>query len=165
MGYLASVVIEFGDTVTDTSAVAVVELDEVYNEEKTSFAPGDEPRICLHYDKNVYTLTSVTSSSGDIIGMGDEEREREEQVDFINIDDEVTLTYIPYGTLTFNNYGNEPEYSRADNILTCTGGSLPSTSDVTMQVQMGLYKLIPPAVELDEDETYRILTVFTLEEA
>jgi len=167
MEYAASIVIKFGESVDGAGSPAVIELDGELNVDaegnvKTTFQAGDEPRILLHFDTDLYFIENIKLSSGMVVPMGDVVRGRSGSFDFVDQDAKANLPYIPAGGVAWQWFGNIPVLSRNKNAVSVSGGSLPATGDVTYDVKFKSYKLFPPTITLGVDEVYRILIVFTL---
>jgi hypothetical protein len=163
-----TIVVEFGNSVSDDSFV-VVELDEESNlddtgKEITSFAPGEKARFLVHFDPDELKIASVVVSDGDVKSNGAVYRTREEQFSFSNKDDK-TLSYIPYGSLTWDKwYGNEATVTNDSRVLKITG-DVPAIGEVSYEIWAQKYTLTPPDMTLTDDESYPILCVVTLEDA
>jgi len=156
----ATLVIQFG-TDADSSAVALIELDDIANDGKTSFSPGDTPYFLVHYDKSKLRIDHLTASSGGIQSTGTVTRERTQELSFATTEKQ-DLPYIPE-SVTFSSFG-AGSFTSAGRSVTPTGG-VPCIGTAVMQVSFQQYVLNPPALALADGETYSILIVVYMEPA
>jgi len=168
MSVEATIVVEFGQGV-DSGALVVVELDEEMNldldgEEKTTFFPEDTPYFLVHHDASV-RIGAVRSSSGMVSGGGVVSRERSQQMQWPTADDQQDLPHIPASEPTWKWWGNMPVISRDGRAVTASGSSLPAIGEVSYTIETHQYQLFPPAMDLEEEETYPVLVVITMEAA
>ena len=149
----------------------VVELDGENNldaegNEKTSFNPGDEPQFLVHFDPAQLRIDRVRSSSGMCVSLGEVARLRDQQVSFTNADDTQELSYIPAGGVVWSWYGNSPAIQVDYRKLTVvSAGAVPAIGKAVYGIKAQSYKLIPPPLDLSDDQTWPILVVITMEAA
>lgn len=173
MAIEGSIVVQFGDAVDDESFV-VVELDDKVNKDNignviTTFLPSESAGFIVHFDESLLRVDSVECSSGKVTGGDRTERDRTQQVQFVNTEDKVELSYIPAGEVEFEWYaegadGNEPEID-VDGKKMLALSETPGIGEATFNINCRAYTLEPPALELDEDESYPILCVINMEVA
>lgn len=167
MTVAATVVVQFGDG-ADSSALVVVELDEVMNvdlngEEKTSFVPGDIPYLLVHHDATV-RIGQVACSSGMVSPVAMVSRERSQQLQWPDAADSQELPHLPAGVVSWKWYGNVPLITRDGRTLTASG-AIPAIGEASYAIDCHQYRLIPPVLELAADESYPVLIVITMEAA
>jgi len=161
-----SIVLDFGDGVTDDSFV-IVELDDQVNVDSsgkvfTSIPPGVEAGFIVHYDENELRIESIICSSGSVSSGSRTTRARTQDVQFINTVDRVQLSYIQSSVPTFEWYaegfGNSPEIE-IDGRDMLALSSTPGIGVASFNIICMAYTLTPPYLELDENEVYPILCV------
>ena len=159
-----TIVVEFG-TGADSSALVVIELDDQVNigadgKTKTSFVPGDEPGFIVHFDPAALRIESVKSSSGMVVDQGNVSRARTKSMQFSATDPQ-TMTHIPAGSVNGTWYGNDPVISVDGRQITPTG-IIPAIGEIAYTIAARAYKLIPPPLELGQDDTWPVLVVVTM---
>lgn len=174
MAIQGSIVLEFGEGVSDDSFV-VIELDDQLNVDSqgniiTTFLPqGETASFIVHFYENLLRVGSVAASSGSVSGGTRVTRSKELPVEFKNNEDKVTLSYIPDGAVSFDWYaegrGNSPSIDVDDREMLAIG-STPAIGNASFNIIARAYTLSPPdGLEVDEDETYPILCRVTMEAA
>ena len=164
----STLVVAYGDDVAEADQTAVVELDGTLNldsdgETKTQFAPGDEVYFLVHHDADL-VIDKVVPTDGTVVAMGAVSRSREADLLFVD-EDAVSLSYLPAGSLSVDWQGREGSgLSRDEQSVTITDG-WPALAHVAYGVDFYLYKLIPPTLELGEDESYTVHAVIYMEAA
>ena len=158
-----SLVVKFGGG-ADASDLAKLELDDLLNEDKTSFAPGDTIYLRLHHDSSVQ-LNQLLSTDGMVSSEGSGSRDIEEQLLFAEAEDSHELGYVVEGALAFGYYGRQATGLKrtGQRQVIITGGDLPSLALVQYTASFSLFKLLAPDVELEEDESYPITIVAYME--
>lgn len=169
MSVEATVVIDFGEAVDTSSYLAVIELDEESNDEKTSFTMSDQPVIAAHFSNNV-RIDAVVSTDGNVQSIGSVTRSKESTNVFASrILGEESTYRLPVVPTTYSTaYAGRQGAITAEKIV---GGIVELSGDVTKTPFLAkyvcnyvtnLYQLIPPDIELVDDETYEIVIVFYL---
>jgi hypothetical protein len=166
----STIVLQFGDSVSDDSFV-VIELDEKLNRDSmgeviTTFLPGETAYFYVHYNPDELRIGSVVWSSGSVVYQGKVFRNKKEQIVIESTDSEIQLTYLPYDTPRWVKwYGNVGSGIFDGRDLKDLAGQLPAIGDVEYQIQADSYALSAPrGLILNEDETYPIVCVITMEE-
>lgn len=168
----ASIIIEFGDDVVDTDSLdstVVVELDgenDLNLDEdgslKSTFGTTEQPVFIIHHGSNVQ-IDRVACSHGSVVQIGSGKyREKEETVSLTSEEDnENTLGYANVNSYTdLEWFGNSAVLSVEDSVIIPKSGSFPCHGKMTYQALFQLqYQLLPPTLELEDDETYEILIV------
>jgi len=167
MSTTATIVVEFGDG-ADSDALVVVELDDESNldddgEEKTTFNPGDQPYFLVHHESTV-RIGSVECSSGMVTGGSSVSRSRTQRMEWSDTDESQELPHIPSGEVSWTWYGNQATVTRDGRSLPAIDG-VPAVGDANYSMAAYQYQLIPPSLDLSEDEEYPILIVVTMEAA
>lgn len=163
----ATIVIQFGES-ADSSAFVAMELDETINLDstgnaKSEFEPGDEVWFWLQHDASL-VVASIESTSGMVVDCGMARRERTQELTFIG-EEGASLSYIPAVSPTYTWYGNVGSGLALDGRTVSVAGNLPCTCDAVIPIDVHLYRFIPPALELAEDASYRVVVVVTMEAA
>jgi hypothetical protein len=163
MSVAATVVIKFGEG-ADSSSTAVVELDDSRNltpegEVKSTFAPGDIVWFLVHHSPAL-RIGTVVPTDGFVVYQGRTQFAKQSQQLFAD-SEAVSLSYLPAGGVDATWYG------RASN-LTQTGEKLvasdpPAIGDMGFSIEGALYMLQTPSVTLEEDQTYPVAVVVTME--
>ncbi len=163
---LASLVVSFGEG-ANSDALVMLELDPEMNEEKTSFAPGDEIFFRLHHDTSVRLSKKPVATHGHIDEQGAGNRVIEQQLLWTDHEDTHELSYIPFAGLSWGEYGNQVTDMRKSGSRTAIieGGVMPALTLVQYSADFLLFRLISPLVELAEDESYPITIVAYMEAA
>ncbi len=156
----ATIVVDFGAG-ADTDAVAVVELEDTG---KSSFAPGTEVVFLVHYDQSKLRVASVAASSGMVVPFGQAQVERRTQGVFPAPDAAVDLPHIPSGPVTATWYGKAAAIGQEGRRITARNGT-PAIGELVYKVSCLRYKLIPPPLDLADDETWPVLVVVRMEAA
>lgn len=170
MAVKGTIVVEFGESVSD-SAFVVIELDDYVNQDEqgevyTTFLPDESAAFLVHFDAAELRIDRVESSDGSIAGGNTVTRSRTQQLQFTNIEDDEQLPYLPSNEPTPVWYGNAPGVTRDNRNIRAGGEPLPAIGDFTFNIQAVSYVLSPPAgLVLDDDETYPVLAVVYMEAA
>jgi len=167
MGIEGTIVVEFGESVASDQQFTVVELDDAVNVDtsgniKTSFNPDDTPGFVVHYDETQLCIDRVECSSGSVSAGSLVSRTRTRQLQFTNTDDSQELSHIPDGDVDFEEYGNSPAIVQ-DGRKIRAAGQVPAIGEATYSIRCRAYRLNPPTLTLEEDETYPILVVVYME--
>lgn len=160
----ATIVVQFGEG-ADSSAFVTMELDETLNldsagDAKSEFGPGDEVWFWLQHDTNL-AVERIESTSGMVVDCGMARRERNQELTFIG-EEGASLSYIPAVSPTFTWFGNVGAGLGLDGRSVTVAGNLPCTCDVVIPIDVHLYRFIPPALELAEGASYRVVVVVTM---
>ncbi len=166
MAVESTIVVEFGEGV-DSSELVVVELDGEVNldadgKEKTSFSPDDTPGFIVHYDETKLRIDRVECSDGSVSSGSLVTRSRVRQLSFTNTDDSQELAHIPDGEVVFEEHGNNPAIV-VDARKVKAAGQVPAIGKATYDIRCRAYRLTPPDLELEGDQTYPILVVVYME--
>jgi hypothetical protein len=166
MSVAATIVIKFGESAADSSALALVELDDSRNvdaagEVKSSFAPGDVVYFLVHHASEL-RIGSVVPTDGYVVNMGRTQFARKSQQLFAD-GEAVSLSYLPAG-------GVAPTWYGRTSALTQNGQQLvavdpPVIGDLSFTIDAALYRLQTPSVTLAEEQTYPVAVVVTMEAA
>lgn len=166
----ATIVVEFNGGGSDTSDyIARIQLDSVANEDKSSFLPGDEPVFEANFSSNV-RVDNVISLEGSIRDVGTATRSEVFSNVFTSVDVDEPTTYqlpvVPSGTsISYKGRGGlmTSEIS-STGILTYTGdvGKAPFQAFIDTTYAAKLYRLTPPEITLEANETYEVIIVFYL---
>lgn len=164
----ATIVVQFGSG-ADSSAFVTVELDETLNldsdgQAKSEFAPGDEVWFWVQHDSTL-RIGSVACTSGMAVACGPERRERRHELTFAAADSEESLSHIPATAPTLTWYGTDGSPLAITGRTVRAGGSIPSTCDAVLAVDVHLYRYIPPPLQLADGESWRSVVVITMEAA
>lgn len=167
----ATIIVEFnGGAPDNTDYIANIRLDDVSNEDKSTFLPGEEPVFQGNFSSNVQ-VTDVVAIEGSVRGIGGgfraekfdtilTSRNPEELSEYKLpiVPSSTELTYLgrpgsvatsisPAGIVT---YEANPEYT-------------PFRMFVDTEYAVSLYRLTPPELSLEDSETRIITVVFYLE--
>ncbi len=167
MAVEASIVVQFIDSTTSETGNVVVELDPIHinnldanDQLKSNFIPTDQPVFLVHHNDKVY-VDSVACTHGSVIYLGENKtRERELEL-FFSSTDEITISYNKPTLKSIEWYGNSCTFAIDGNVLTPNAsGTFPCLADAVFNVLYNRqYKLIPPSLDLEADETYKIVVV------
>jgi len=163
----ATIVLEYGDGVDSASFVAL-ELDETLNLDsdgnaRTQFDPGDEVWFWLQHDESL-VIDRIEATSGMVVDCGSARRSRSQELTFTG-ENSVTLSHIPAKNPTYTWYGNQGEGMTRDGRSLSVSGNTPCTCDADIPIDVRLFRFVPPLLELDAEETYRVVIVAYLEAA
>lgn len=173
MGVEASVVVEFGESVTDTGGTVVIELDDEnsnnLNSEgkvKSTFLPGEQPVFIINHSDDL-VVADVRCTDGSIAQTGSNQtRSREDEVLFTKIGDDTTLQYAGIDSASFEWRGNTGNVSVSESVLKLESGSYPCAGTTSFNVLFQKeYMLTPPSLDLSPDESYEISIVVYMEAA
>jgi hypothetical protein len=172
MSVEASIVVQFGTGITGGSNdIVVVEFDDKHpnnlnadKEVKSTFDPDDQPVILVHYASHL-KITDVKTTAGNVGEIGQNiVRERKDSSLFTKLDSTNSFSYVTATGLTQSWYGNKGVAVINKNQLELSGGTTPCYGDFTFKVNFNKqYMLIPPALNLKEDETYPIYIVIYID--
>ena len=151
----ATLVVSFSEEAAQLGGWVTAELDEINNEEKTSFAPGDEAWFWVQHSDDL-KIVSVTASSGQIVAEGTATRTITEDVQFVDTESS-SLRAIPSGSVSFAWTGNQGTGVKVTGQSVQLTGGFPCIGEATYQADVRLYRLVPPEMTLGADETYEIL--------
>lgn len=162
-----TLVVEFGEG-ADSNAFVAMEFDETLNlgddgEEKTSFDPDDEVWFWIQH-ADTLQIDSVKATSGMVVDCGTVRRSRVQELTFTG-KDTVDLSHIPAVNPSYTWYGNEGSGLARNGRSVSVSGNTPCTCDVVIPIDVHLYRFVPPALDLGENETYRVVIVAYLEAA
>lgn len=155
---------------SDAESLILAELDDTLNvnddgESVSSFAPGDEPYIRFNASSNV-RIDEVVSTSGGVLDLGSEPRTLEVEQLFVGRDeeDELTFSVIPdsIDVSYIGNVGSFITEALSFGRVKYIGNaeSTPFLMQASVNYTAKIYQLIPPDLDLAEDETYNIHVVF-----
>jgi len=165
-----TILVEFNGGTPDSSEyLAVAELDDVSNDDKTTFLPKEEPVIRSHFSRNI-RVDDVVSTDGGLVHLGGASRSRESVTLFTGRDSleptEFRLPVVPSSTSVAYD-GRQGGYTTEG----LRGGMVNLIGDVnktpflmrmTNGYAVNLYRLIPPSLTLGPGDTYMIYVVFYL---
>ena len=176
MGVEASVIIEFeGADADDVSGTILVELDDEYSNNldsdgnlKSSFAPEEEPVFIIHHDDTI-EIISVECTDGRVTNLYTATRSlvrvRTFADVFASVDTEVSLSYFGADDLDETWYGNQGDIHIDGMAVKASGGEFPCYCTATFSVPFNQrWRLIPPPLDLVDDETYTIYVVIYVRE-
>ncbi len=173
---LASLVVEFGEGVNEETANVKVEFDQLriadlYGEEKTQFAPGEEVWFLVHHDSDL-AIEWVKPTSGTVNQGSDVARERLQQLLFTPKILAIDLEYIPSGQPVTEFYGNTAALGSVDGrrlplvdydtlrVADYVPSWLPAVCDAAYDVRFLSYRFVPGPIELeDEEDIYPVVIV------
>lgn len=156
----------------DNDHIILAELDDVLNVDSdgeviSTFAPGDEPYIRFNASDNV-TIDSVVATDGGVLSLGNVSRTIELEQLFASNDaaepDELSFSVV-VDTVDVSYIGRDGSFTTKDlgnGMLKYVGdiASVPFLMAATIDYTAKSYQLIPPTLNLDEEETYNIYVVF-----
>lgn len=162
----ATIVVQFG-TGAASDAFVAVELDETLNldaigEVKSQFAPDDEVWFWVQHDPSL-RIGAVECTSGMVVAGGLVLRQRKQELTFTGVDTEVEVSHIPFGPLSLTWYGKVGEQFQVAGKKATVAGNVPCTCDAVIPIEVKLFRFIPPALVLGEEEQYRVVIVITME--
>lgn len=164
MTVAATLVIQFGDG-ADSSAIAVVELDDTRNvdsagEVKTQFAPGDLVWFFVHHAPTL-RIGTVVPTSGSVASMGRVMIPRTVEQQLWADSEPVRLSYIPAGGVDVSWFGRTSTLTLSGQEITASDP--PAIGRLSYQIDAALYRLQTPVVSLGADETWPVAVVVTME--
>lgn len=171
MNVEATVVVDFnGGSVDDSTYLFMVELDDISNDDETSFDNGDQPVFRVNHSSNV-TITDVVSTDGSARYIGSDSRTKEEITLFASRDDDELSTYqlsvIPstYSVSYAGRTGVLTSDIVISDIIEFTGdvSKTPFLATFSINYAAALYELIPPTMDLSDDKDYTIHIVFYIQ--
>ena len=171
MGVEASIVVKFEDDEDRDTSSIVVELDDLHGfnldaegKSKSSFNPDDTPVFLIHHPDDI-EVVSVLCTDG-IVEILNNYVYQPRTVDqlFTSIK---STNDVQYSNVSINSvewYGNTGSIYMDDGniggVIKIGAATFPCFGTVTIQVEFQYqYRLIPPALDLQEDETYTIYVV------
>lgn len=166
----ATIVLEFnGGSSSDADYIAVVELDDVSNNDKTTFHNGDEPVLRAHFSENI-RVDAVVSTAGEMIYDGTATRTLEHTQLFSSRDSDDPTTYtfpvVPISTgVDYNGrIGSYTTETGDGGIITATSSTVytPFRANFTSTYKVRLDRLVPNTIIFDSDTTYTIDVVYYL---
>jgi len=164
----ATIVVKFGDDVSDSSSYHVVaELDDTLNldsegESKTSFNPGDPVYFLVQHDSRV-RIRAIRATLGDIQSLGSVSRYRDSVMLFAEINEKQSVGYMG-GTANSLWYGNT--VGLGSNGLTdfiATFGTFPAIGKIGRSCPFNSYVLRSNVPALTEDDEYLVGIVIYME--
>lgn len=174
MAVEASVIIEFEGDSSDVSGTILVELDEDYEdnldgdgEVKSTFLPDeDTPVFIIHHDDTIEIIdVGCTDGSVRQLSLRDEYRTRTFEGVFTAVDEEISLSYYAASSLVTTWYGNEGDVRIDGMNVVADDGEFPCYCTAEFEVPFNQrWRLTPPALDLDDDETYTIYVVIYVRE-
>jgi len=164
----ATIVLHYGEGVTQDSSSCTVEHDEILDTvtdsdgkvvEKTSFAPGDPYHFLTKCSNGIY-IAKILVTAGDITALGSVTRTRENDLVFTEInsaDNKPSISYVPSGNLSPVWYGNVggPLYVDQEQMkVDIRTGTIPCYCKATYPVSFDSYRLTPQVLSFDTYEVY-----------
>lgn len=144
----------------------VLELDDILNEDKTSFQPGDTIYLRCQYSDDV-VLESIKVTNGSVKDNSTVTREEVDTQLWIETTDDNELSYIPSSSLGEIWYGNTGDCLKKEGVKQTTITSVVSPALVRIDYSSVFYsyKVLTPDIDLSlyEDETYPITVVANFE--
>lgn len=168
-----TVISSFGRAVSTAEGLIRLELDDELNvgpgavgedqQAKTQFSPGEEIFFLIHHDPGL-RIESVKSTSGTVVTLGWESRERTADLLFTTEEPSVELDYFPAsGGIEVSWWGHTAKLSRDKRTVTASvdngEGEFPAYGRVSYTARFLSCKLVAPAVELAFDEEYPVQIV------
>lgn len=162
-----TLVVEFGDG-ADSSAFVAMEFDETLNLDddgnaKTSFEPEDDVWFWIQH-AGTLQIDSIAATSGMVVDCGTVRRSRDQELTFTGTDS-VELSHIPAGNPSYTWYGNEGSGLSRNGRTVLVSGNTPCTCDAVIPIDVHLYRFVPPALELADGQSYRVVIVAYMEAA
>lgn len=141
-------ILEFGVTETEFGLIKL-ELDNIANNEKTTFDKGDQVDFLIHIESTL-EIIDIKTTSGNVSPNGFIQQEREEYLLFTYENPSVELSYFPIGSAEKIWYGNDSSPKLSGRVLTADG-VLPGFGKFVYNVEFISYKYTPPIIEFDDD--------------
>ena len=149
------------------SGHAVIELDDVLNNDETSFDSGDTIYLRVQHSPEV-VLSNVKATHGSVFENGNVSRTEDDELLWLNVDPQ-DLSYIPAVLTDALWYGNNGAGLRKEGLKQVRLETVndPALVKLSYSSVFKSFKLIAPTVNLSafEDSTYPINIVATFEEA
>ncbi len=163
----ATIVVEFNGGADDGDYVSLIQLDDISNNDETSFGPGSEPVFQVHFSGNV-RIDEIVPTDGNVVSMGSVSRTQTEETAFTSRDSEEPTVYrlpVAPDSTSISYLGRTGSLSSEllpGGIVEYTGtiSHTPFRAKLDMTYTAQLYRLIPPTLSLGPDETYNITIVF-----
>lgn len=149
-------ILEFGATDTAHGLIKL-ELNDIANNEKTVFLPGETVDFLLHVESSLEIL-DIKPTSGAITPTGPLSQQREEWLLFTFEKKDVDLSYFPAENLEKTWYGNDANPTLSGR--TMNGNEvLPAFGLFIYNVNFLSFKYTPPGMELSGDDEYPVRIV------
>lgn len=166
-----TIVVRFGQSVSGSTDLFLVELDGQLNREtvdgeereKTQFYPGDEIHFLLHYDRSKYLVEAVKATAGNVQMHGWVNRSHEEELLFEVAGEAKELSHIPSGAPSVAWYGRSATLSREGRAISASAA--PCLGLVSYSYQAWSGKLVPPNIDLEDGEEFPLAVVVYVEAA
>ena len=143
MAVTASIVVSFGGGAG--SSMLVAELDDIKNNEKTSFLTTETCFFSIYKYPNSLQVSKPVPTSGMVTDSGFVTRSKTERLEFINTQS-VALAYPPAGNVTLVRwYGNEGQDFTISGFTATISNDLPCICEVSYQTTGESWRLWPPA--------------------
>lgn len=153
---LASIVVHF-DGNSSTDYTINHDLDDVENNDVTTFAVGQDIYFLIQHSNNVY-IESVKPTNGQCFQIGRVSRDRTDEISFslADPDNKPSVSYIPSGspksTIWFGNQGGPVKLDQLALTANVSSGKFPCLGRVTYASAFYLYRLTPGVIEFPEGE-------------
>lgn len=170
MSTTPTIVVRFGQGSSASADLFLVELDGQLNretvdgedQEKTQFYPGDEIHFLLHFDQTKYRVTAIKATAGQVQMSSWVDRTHEEELLFEAVGEAVDLSHYPSRAPVVTWYGRTASLSRVGRSL--SADKAPCLGILSYNYRAWSGKLVPPSVDLDDDEEYPLAIVVYVEE-
>lgn len=172
MAVEASIIVEFGEGAEDSNVA--IEIDDAFitnldreGNLKSTFHPTDNPVFLIHHGSDVQ-VASVSSTDGELEKIGiNQLRIRETGALFTTPfvlatedDNTVSTGYVDIVIDEVVCYGNQGSVYSDKGDIKSSSGKIPFYCDIDFSVLFNeQWRLFPPDLELDDDETYIIYVV------
>lgn len=162
-----TLVVEFGEN-ADSSAFVVVQLDDTLNVDAggqtvSTFSPGQSAYFWVQHAPSL-RIGAVTATSGVIAADGLARRSRTQELTWTSLESQ-ELECIPAGAPVLSWVGAQGSGFALNGRTATVTGNVPCTCEATYPIDVHLYHLVPPTLNLAAGETYRIVIVVYMEAA
>lgn len=138
----ASIVVSFGGGAG--SSMLVAELDDVKNNDKTSFLTSETCYFSIYKYPNSLLVSTPIPTSGMVTDAGFINRNKTERLEFINTQS-VSLSYPPAGAVTITRwYGNEGQDFTISGFTATISNDIPCICEVNYLTMGESWQLRPP---------------------
>lgn len=166
---IPTIIIPFGESTTDDSLTAVVELDHVqnvdqYGNELNEFIDSEQVSILVNVEPGA-DIKGISTSYGSIASNDTPKIvTRSNQVTdiaFKGVDDEYTMPHFPTGNIDITWTGREREVTIVGRKIKCKGGA--GICDISYKYNAEQYILAAPNLNLALGEEFPVNVSFKVE--
>jgi hypothetical protein len=159
----ASIVVQFGDTAGSTMLVA--ELDDLANNNKTSFLTDEIAYFTVYKHPKTIIVNTPLPTAGMVCAARAVNRTKIETLHFINTQS-IELSYPPSGSVTVVRwYGNIGANFSVSGFTATITSNKPCICDVSYRAAGYLWQLYPPEIDLTETPEYPVTVLVIGEDA